>query len=201
MEEEPTGSMWDKLLNAISDQGKTVLNAIEGLRKSVEKGFRKGTYLATIGIIIGILGLVFVVLPLRKGVNKIESGVSEVGSRVERVEKGIQAREFKITSPADGAIVDRIALIRGKTPFPEMNHYVVVTPVKTKEDWVEDGPVRVSASGLWDTQATFGSAAVGAGEQFIVRALATKSILSPGPLTEVPKDAIFSESITVTRSK
>lgn len=165
----------------------------------------RGLRIALFGLIVAILSLItmviFGILGLQKSVGDIQSGVNEVSSRVERVEKGILARQFTITTPVDGASVDRIAVIRGKTPFTEMNHYVVVTPVKTGDDWVQDGPVQVSASGLWTGRAIFGAAAVGAREEFMVRALATKSTLSPGPLIEVPEDAIFSESITVTRTR
>jgi hypothetical protein len=93
-----------------------------------------------------------------------------------------------------------IELIRGETPFSGMHHYIIVTPVKIRTDFVE-GEANVSPGGFWSGQAKFGEAAVGAGEKFVVRALATNSRLSPGPLTEVPKDAIFSGSITVTRKK
>lgn len=191
MEEEPPVSMLDKLLNAISEQGKTVVKAIGELRETVITEFRRNARLAKISIVITSLGFIvtlgYIVFPLM--------------SRVQQVEKGILARQFRITAPVDGATVGLTELIRGETPFPEMNHYIVVTPLKTRDDFVEDGPVNVSTSGVWAGNAKFGAAAVGAGEQFMVRALATKSILSPGPLTEVPEDAIFSESIIVTRKK
>ena len=131
----------------------------------------------------------------------VKSDVAEVGSRVEQVEKSVKARQFTIKVPSDGGTVGLIESARGETPFPNMNHYIVVTPLKIGVDFIEDGPASVSASGVWSGSARFGAAAVGAGEQFMVRALATKSMLSPGPLAEVPDDAMFSESITVTRTK
>lgn len=191
MEEEPPVSMLEKLLNAIGEQGKTVVKAISELRETVIGGFREGARLPKIGILITTLGfiatMVFGILPLMKSVG--------------RVEKGVMARQFRITAPIDGAAAGLTESIRGETPFSEMTHYIVVTPVKTGDNWVQPGPVQVSASGLWIGRATFGEAAVGAGEQFIVRALATKSILVEGALGKVPEDAIFSESITVTRKR
>lgn len=165
----------------------------------------KRTRFALVGLIVGVLGLIamvfFGIKGLEKSVSNIKSSVEEVGNRVERVEKGILAEKFTITTPLDGAIVNRIDLVRGTTPFAQMNHYIVVTPLKTGDDWIQDGPITVYTGGLWTGRAVFGEAAVGAGEEFIVRSLATKLILSPGPLTEVPEDAIFSESITVTRKE
>lgn len=204
MEEKPEGSMWDKVVTAINESRDAIITAIKGLEDTMRKGFlagkRRAIILAIVGAIVGISIAIFFHL-LREGISNVQSGVEEVGSRVERVQKSIQARQFKITFPADGATVERTNLIRGETPFPEMNHYVVVIPVKTMDNWVQPGPVSVSASGLWSGSATFGAAAVGAGEQFIVRALATKSMVSEGTLAKVPGDAIFSESITVTRKE
>lgn len=151
-------------------------------------------------LIVAILALlVAIYVGGRRTVIVIQSNIAEVGNRVKAVEKTILANQFTITDPDDNATVDLTDLVRGKTPFSKMNHYIVITPLKTGDDWVEDGPVKVYTGGLWTGRAQFGTAAATAGEQFIVRALATKSTLSPGPLTEVPEDAIFSESITVTR--
>lgn len=158
------------------------------------------------GVLITFLSLgatiLFGLLNLRKRVATIQVDLQEVGSRVELVEKRILAGQFTVTTPVNGATVEMIDFIRGNTPLSGMNHYIVVTPLKTGDDWVQEKRATVSG-GIWSGRAKFGTAAVGAGEQFVVRALATKSTLSPGPLTEVevPEDAIFSEPITVTRKK
>lgn len=206
MEEKPDGSMWDKVVTAMNESRDAIITAIKRLEDTTRRGFlagkRRAITLAIVGTIVSISIAIFFNL-LRERISNVQSGVEEVGSRVERVQKSIQARQFKITFPADGATVERTSLIRGETPFPELNHYVVVTPVKTMDNWVQPGPMNVSATGLWSGSATFGTAAVGAGQQFMVRAFATKSMVPEGTLEKekVPEDAIFSESITVTRSK
>jgi hypothetical protein len=116
------------------------------------------------------------------------------------VEKQILRKDFKITSPLNGDRVDKNEFIQGETPFLGMHHYVIVTPVKIGTDWVQE-EAKVSFGGLWSGKAILGAAAVGVGEKFVIRALATNTTLPPGPLTEVPKDAIFSELITVKRNQ
>lgn len=66
---------------------------------------------------------------------------------------------------------------------------------------VQDGPASMYQGGSWTCRARFGTAAVGVGERFLVRVLATESTLAPGPLTEIPKDAVISKSIVVMRKK
>lgn len=120
---------------------------------------------------------------------------------VKVIEKDILTNQFIITNPVDNTLVDNIDLVRGKTPFLKLNHYIVVTPLKTGDDWVEDGPLKIYTGGLWTGRARFGTAAAGPGDEFVVRALVTKSILSRGPLTKLPVDAIFSNSVIVTRRR
>lgn len=152
-------------------------------------------------ILVVLALLVAIYFGFKRTVIVMQSNIAEVGSRVEAVEKTILSNQFVITDPVDNAIVEVTGLVRGKTPFPNMNHYVVVTPLKTGDDWVQDGPVKVYTGGLWTGLARFGTAATGAGEQFVVGALATKLTLSPGPLSEVPEDAIFSKSVIVIRKR
>jgi hypothetical protein len=203
MEERANEPRLDKLVDAITelrqDFTKKLSENTEVLLK-IRDSLRATSWVTKLGFLFTILGLIATVV---FGILPLTARVSNVGSRIEGVERSILARQFKITFPAEGATVERISSIRGETPFPEMNHYVIVIPVKTMDNWVQPGPVSVSASGLWSGSATFGTAAIGAGEQFTVRVLATKSRVSEGTLEKekVPGDAIFSESITVTRSK
>lgn len=106
---------------------------------------------------------------------------------------------LSITVPVEGATVEQTEVIYGKTSFPEMNHYIVVTPLKTGDRWIQDEPVTINVNGTWTGLAKFGESTVGAGENFRVQGIAIKSTLSPGQLTSVPPDAIFSGPIKVTR--
>lgn len=154
---------------------------------------------AVLALFVGIVGVaVAIYFGLRETVIVIRSDIEGVSTRVERVEKSILEQRFVITAPTDDSNVGLHDVVRGQTPFADMNHYIVVTPLKVGGDWVQEGPVKVYG-GLWSGRAKFGSAAVGEGEKFVIRALATKSKLSSGTLSEVPDDAIFSEPVTVTR--
>ena len=154
----------------------------------------------TVGLIIAGIGLIISSLTyLKKRVTNIQITMEDVQKRVERVEEEVLSRRFTISTPVDGVSVDFTDVVRGMTPFPNKNNYIVVTPLKTGDDWVQDGPVKIYGDGLWTGIARFGTGEAGVGEEFLVRAIATQSALSPGPLTQVPKDAVFSEAITVTR--
>jgi hypothetical protein len=148
--------------------------------------------------ILGILVTIWVsqIVPVVKTVRAVLQGVD---ARVGQVEKRMLQADFKITYPQDGATVDATGIVKGHTPYGDMKHYLVVTPLKVGDDWVEDGPLKVVSGGAFTGRAKFGEAEAGAGEQFAVRLLATQATLTPGPLLEVPKDAVFSESVVVTR--
>ena len=155
------------------------------------------------GLLVAVLALFATVIiggiQIWLEVKDVRSGVSDVGGRVERVEKGILEQRFRISSPAEEDSVDVVMAVRGETPFGELNHYIIVTPTRTGDDVVQRGPVPVYAGGLWSGQATFGAAALGTGQEFVVRCVATAATLQEGPLVEVPPDAAFSDIVTVIR--
>lgn len=112
------------------------------------------------------------------------------------------AGQLVIINPTDGAEVDFTNKIVGRTPFPELTHYIVVTSVRVGTAFVQDRPATVNRDdGSYSAAARFGSARVGRGEQFIVRVLATKSKLPAGPLVSTPPDAVTSNVVTVRRRK
>jgi hypothetical protein len=170
-------------------------NGIEATKGS---SLRLYLIIAILGLITAIISLSGAVLSFWKSVGIIRSDVNEVRISVKYIEKEVLSGRFVVTFPVDGATVDFIDIIRGRTPFPKMNHYTVVTPLKTGDDWIQ-GSAKVYGDNSWIGQARFGTGEAGVGEEFLVRAIATKSTLSPGALTNVPKDAVFSESITVIR--
>lgn len=127
--------------------------------------------------------------------------VKSVQQDVERVEEQTMRSQFKISYPLNGNIVDLTDLVRGNTPYFDRNHYIVVTPLETGDDWIQEGIIKVYTGGIWIGRARFGTATAGPGKKFIVRAIATKSKLPAGILIEMPEDAIFSDSIEVIRKK
>jgi hypothetical protein len=151
-----------------------------------------------IGVIVAVIGVIIAYVGLSMQIHNVGTTAS---STEQAVKKLAEANQFRITYPANGGIVDSTDIVRGITPYPNSNHYIVVTPIKGGGDWVQEGPMKISTGNVWIGRAIFGAAAVGAGEGFVIRAIATNSTLSPGTLNEVPEDAIFSESIVVTRKK
>ncbi len=150
---------------------------------------------AAVATIMGLFVLLFqVIWGLRGDIKKMREDVK-------RVEEQTEKSQFRIIYPINGGTVELTDLVRGTTPYPNKNHYIVVTPLETGDDWVQDSPVKIYTGGLWTGRVRFGTAAAGVGRKFIVRAIATKSKLQPKPLTEMPEDAVFSEAVTVIRRK
>jgi len=115
-------------------------------------------------------------------------------------ELGVANSAFVIMSPQDGATVGFDYAISGKTPFPERNHYIVITPVRTGTAYVQDRPADVDVNQkTFVGRGRFGATQVGIGQQFMVYVVATKSALKAGPLLSEPEDAARSNTITVTR--
>lgn len=172
-----------------------------GEESSVRKDKRWEFLIALIGVLLMILQVLVALLALRisRITIVVKGEVQKVSARVERVENRMLQADFKITYPQDGATVDATDIVKGHTPYGDMNHYVVITPLQTGDDWVQDSPVKVFSGGTWTVRARFGTAGALPGEQFVARLLATQATLAPGPLLEVPKDAVFTESVIVTR--
>ncbi|PYP85588.1 MAG: hypothetical protein DMF61_15755 [Blastocatellia bacterium AA13] len=150
------------------------------------------TEINLLSIGVGVVGIMVTVV----------IAIGSVGTRVESLQNQIQvtnANQFVITTPRNGEDVSMIDSVTGRTPLPaDKNHYVVVTIRGV--DWVQDTPAKVAA-GTFTGAAKFGERDTLQGEAYIVRILATGSTLNPGslPLSKIPKDAIFSDPVTVRR--
>jgi len=122
---------------------------------------------------------------------------------VDDIRKDIKKNLLIITQPRDHDLVDNNEVIRGSTPYLRKVHYLVVTPLATGDDWVQYPAVTIDNTGVWAGQAVFGSSAVGNGQDFLVRVVATSSKINPSNLAErsLPMDAISSAPIKVTRKK
>src|SRR5439155_12522243 len=93
--------------------------------------------------------------------------------------------------------------IRGNTPYPDLNHYVVVTLVRTGSSSIQPALVNPDRTVSAEVRFSDGSGNVTAGEdnEFTLRVLATKEALSAGSLTTFPTDARLSRQITVRRTQ
>lgn len=148
---------------------------------------------------VAVIGaLVFAVLMYRRESRVTRSRIGEVEQRVEQ--RTIDAR-LMITSRQNGDTVLLTETVRGITPFRDLYHYVVVTPVKTGTGVIQPGPVAVGAGGSWTGIAKFGDANLGVGELYMVRCLATRSKLQAGAFTVEPRDAVFSDPVFVVRGR
>jgi len=129
--------------------------------------------------------------------NRFES--SEVRGAAQRVRYNI-AERLEISNPADGDSVDMFVEVHGTTPFFSMeHHYIIVTPYKTQSDTVESEAS--VTNGLIRGHIKLGSAAVGAGERFALRIIATNSTFTIGEAPIPLQESISSNSVTVTRRK
>lgn len=122
-----------------------------------------------------------------------------VSDAVERIEAQTKQREPTIISPQSGSVVADSISLHGFTPYSGSNHYIVVTPLDTPEDWIERRPVTVHPGGIWTGIATIGTSA-DRGKEFLVRIVVTSAALSVGRSQRIPEDAISSVPVLIRRA-
>jgi uncharacterized membrane protein YciS (DUF1049 family) len=152
-------------------------------------------------LIVCIIGIIIMVATLYLTYLSLKQSYIRIEKNVQRIEKDVRASAFKIMSPEEGQAVSMIEVVRGKTPFLDMNNYLVVVPVKTGDLFVQPGPLQVSPGGFWTGRVTLGSAGVGSGQEFLIYAISTKGTLPAGPLAKLPVDAVTSDSVKVIRQQ
>jgi hypothetical protein len=111
------------------------------------------------------------------------------------------SRSFAIIQPQEGALVEAGDTVQFVSPYGDLNHYVIVTPLQSPTRWVVDGPLRASAGEQQHGNARFGDTVAGRGERFSLQILATSVNLSQGALKELPADSKFSQAIKVIRAR
>ena len=108
--------------------------------------------------------------------------------------------EIEITSPSDGGTVCREGRVEGTTSVSGQPVYVLVHPIKTDTWWVQNTSAPLME---WRTTAYFGTTSKGVGEDFEILAMAACGRYEAGHRLhagELPKDAVFSNIVTVTRT-
>lgn len=130
-----------------------------------------------------------------------KSNSSSVNSKTQ-VEKqsGSNNSEFVIETPLKGETVGLTTMVRGKTPYSQLNHYVVVISFTAQRYFIQQ-PVRMLSNGNWEGFAIFGEENYGRGHKWSIRILATRVSLPVGEIKDFPKDAILSNDIIVTRNR
>lgn len=153
---------------------------------------RRNWWIAIVSIILVIVGIIIAIIVGRK---EIGSLWNKIGS----LQSDVKQSQFVITSPTEGQSVGLGQWVRGKTKFPELNHYIIVTVVRTGTAYVQNKPAFVNPDGTFSGDARFGNQGAGEDDEFRIRVLAIKATLPAGLLAEVPSDAIFSDFVTVRR--
>jgi hypothetical protein len=149
------------------------------------------------GLLVAFGSLIIGVASLMVAVDGLKIQMKQVGSDIE--EQSL-TRQFLVTSPTDSTEVSHTEVITGLTPFAKLKHYIVVTPTRVGNDWVQANQVKIFGS-QWSGLATFGTTEIQGSERFILRALATDSVLAAGPIHKIPADAIFSDPVIVIRRR
>ena len=104
-----------------------------------------------------------------------------------------------ITAPGKDASVAYTEIVKGTTTCNGWRHYVIVTP-SNGVDYVQNKECTFpSRNAFTCSSVQFGEGKIGIGQQFNVRIAVVKDTLVPGPLQEIPADAMLSLPISVTR--
>lgn len=151
--------------------------------------------------IAAVAALVAVYLAVKQ-FPKATSEVAKASQGVSRIESAVVNNRFIITSPAEGDHVTIGEVVTGLTPYTNRNHYIIVTPLKVGDSYVQERAT-VRPDGTWSGPAKFGSGDVGVGERFLVRCAATAGELRTGTMGSqpLPPDLQFSSPVTVTRAQ
>jgi hypothetical protein len=159
--------------------------------------FQLQIWSVVLATLVGLLSVIVSYMGLSHKVENVQTKVNEVGNRVETVEQNVKAGRLIIISPTDRAVENSPVIVQGKSPYPNRNLYIIVTPVQTNGDWVQKDTIRPDEVGAWHGSAELGNQ--GTTGDFLIRVMATTATLQPGQLRALPPDAVFSDSITVTR--
>jgi hypothetical protein len=106
-----------------------------------------------------------------------------------------------IIKPETGAEVEEGTIVSFNSTYGNLNHYIIVIPMRSPDKWVVDGPIKVSKDGFATGRARFGSGTVGVGENFAIQVYGTEIILPEGILSSLPPESKLSQQVLVTRVK
>jgi hypothetical protein len=138
------------------------------------------------------------ILALFVAVAALSIQIRDVKAVADHTARIVLGNQLRINYPNSGSAVGPTAEIRGFTPFRDGAHYLIVS--LPAGDFIQDGPLKISPTGLWSGYANIGNASAGTGLVFTVRVFHTRDPLPPGSQTG-PADAGFSEPITVLRKE
>ena len=169
-----------RLNDGLRDWGGRWLQALTDQKKDDHKGRIIATLAVIVAIIFGAVGVLV-----------------NTNKQADIVGQKVQASQFVITSPPEGASVGIGQKVRGNTPRPDLNHHILVTMIRTGTMVL--APAFPSRDGTFSGEARFGDQTVGEDDEFSIRAVATTDTLVNGPIASIPGDAMLSEAVHVRR--
>ena len=143
--------------------------------------------------IVGTLGTWVGVLVVIAGAFVINDSVQDAYNKA----------SLTILIPPTNSTVSERSILSGHSNLRGFNHYIIVTDVPEGKHYVQDGPLPLGANGLWSQTVPFGEAGKNCGVQFLVMVFATHKQVAAGVIdnwANLPRDAIFSPSVAVTRA-
>lgn len=138
------------------------------------------------------------ILALFVAVAALSVQIRDVKAVADRTAAAVLGNQLRITYPGNGGSVVPVVEVDGFTPFRDGAHYLIVSV--PAGDFIQDGPLRVSPTGLWSGFANLGNASAGAGLVFSVRVFYTRKPLPAGSQI-VPADTVFSEPVSIFRKE
>jgi len=169
--------------------------------------YAKWTFLCAIpfGAIAAVVAtmLAQMLTTVEGGLDRLNTAQSETRSSVQTLSKEVHRLVVRpiLAQPSNRARVGPSEQVSGTTSLPNVNHYIVVTPIETGVNYVQDTPASVARDGSLTGIAKFGEGSNGINQDFLMYIVATHGVLQPGQVREFPNDAVFSESVRVTRIK
>lgn len=109
--------------------------------------------------------------------------------------------KIQIEAPLQNAEVGLQEIVKGKVSNPKAKVYALVHPLLTNMWWIQRMPSPPNQDGSWQALCYFGTETKGIGESFEVVAIVTNKNLEEGKnLTELPKESVRTDIITVRRT-
>jgi len=183
--DEPAVHLPPPLYDSLAAINKGVQDNSVGIRGEIQRSGKSSLriqLLATLITAIGVLAAIYF-------------GIRQ---QTALLEKKFDQGRFTISSPTDRSVIRGGQLVRGSTPFRSLNHYLLVTIIRTGDVYVQKQPVHVMPDGTFSIEARFDLLPVTDADPLKLQLLATSGTLSEDRLTAVPSDALFSEAIEVT---
>lgn len=186
LEVDETASSTNWAQRRLSESSKWILDGHQGPDSAKQVTLAQYQVLTNIvGIVLGVVTIVVATI-----------GVIVAIQKVDGLKSSVEQTKLIIVSPKDGEAVGLGQRVNGHSPFLKLNHYILVTCVRTGD--VEIQPAFVRPDGTFTGQARFGDQGCGRDDEFNIQVFATKSAALPDA---VPNGAPRSNVVKVRRAQ